>query len=323
MHRKSFLFGLVLGVIVALSFIRAVSEVSSYTLVPLGDLQAGDEQETPTHASTSTDTPTPAQTPTVTHTPAVTNTPTITPTPPPTYTPMLTLTPTPLPPSVPTPTLTPSSTPVPAASLVVNRYMNVRKGPGTNYKVVGTVGVGAEFPITGQNRDGSWWQIDYNGEKGWLYAPYVTAANAGGVEVIIAPTPKPTSTPRPTKTPEPIATPLTECTGDDFELLDVSDVSFGATKRFSFDYSLGVGCDEVDAMLYVQLAVILLEEEMDFNALAFHFFCAEPSVSAWPAADVVIHYAPYGDWSRANEVRTGDYRMHEFSLFIAQNTPCQ
>ena len=105
-----------------------------------------------------------------------------------------------------TPTLTPSSTPVPAASLVVSRNMNVRKGPGTNYKVMGIASKGAEFPITGQNRDGSWWQIDYKGEKGWLYAPYVTAANAGGVEVIIISTPKPTATPTATTTPVPAVT---------------------------------------------------------------------------------------------------------------------
>ena len=67
------------------------------------------------------------------------------------------------------------------AVVTVNGEMNVREGPGTAYEIVGAATLGQEFPITGKNADGDWWQIDFNGQTGWLYAPFVTAANTENV----------------------------------------------------------------------------------------------------------------------------------------------
>ena len=72
--------------------------------------------------------------------------------------------------------------------VLITTPINVRAGPGTGYAVIGTAAPGDWYVITGKNSGaGDWWQINYNGRSGWLYAPLVTAMNAAGVEVVAAP----------------------------------------------------------------------------------------------------------------------------------------
>ncbi len=106
------------------------------------------------------------------------------------------------------PTATPTITPIPERPLAtINRVMNVRRGPGTHHAIIDVANIGEEFPIIGKNVPGDWWQIDYRGEKAWVYAPYVTATYAENVTIaptatpLLSPTPTPTSTPTPTPTP--------------------------------------------------------------------------------------------------------------------------
>ena len=116
-----------------------------------------------------------------------------------TFTPMPTSTNPPLP----VPTETTAATPTPAiaatepapteiapptsdAKVTVLGEMNIRSGPSTDYEVVGDAVAGEEFAITGKNEDGNWWQIDFRGESGWIYAPFVVAAEAEEVPVVSA-----------------------------------------------------------------------------------------------------------------------------------------
>ena len=101
---------------------------------------------------------------------------------------------------VPTPTVLSSPTPPPSPTpgnpmATINRAMNVRRGPGTHYAIIVVADIGEEFPIIGKNASGDWWQIDYRGEKAWIYAPYVKATNAGNVRIAPSPTPLPAPTP--------------------------------------------------------------------------------------------------------------------------------
>lgn len=107
--------------------------------------------------------------------------------------------------AAPPPTDTPTPEPAPA-SAAVSTLMNVRSGPGTNYNIIGTAEPGQRYVITGKNPQGDWWQIDYNGQSGWLFGQLVTAENTEGVQVaanIPAP-PPPTATPIPQPTPTPV-----------------------------------------------------------------------------------------------------------------------
>ena len=108
------------------------------------------------------------------------------------------------------PTQTPTATATPAskAALEIGRRMNVRRGPGTQQKSIGTAEAGARYDITGRNVNADWWQIDYEGEPGWVYAPYVTAEQTDEVKVVATSTPAPTATPRPTTSaPPPTSVP--------------------------------------------------------------------------------------------------------------------
>ena len=135
------------------------------------------EGEAPAPGPTSTPTSLPAV---VTFTPQP---PTATNTPPPT--------PTESAPATPTPTVTvtdraPAAMEPPAtdASVTVLGEMNIRSGPGTDYDVVGEAIAGEEFPITGKNSEGDWWRIDFQGQPGWIHAPFVVAADAEDVPVV-------------------------------------------------------------------------------------------------------------------------------------------
>lgn len=119
----------------------------------------------------------------------------------------------------------PTDTPVPAqAAVTTNSAMNVRGGPGTGFTVIGSANAGQRFTVTGKNPAGDWWQIDFNGQAGWVFAQLVTGENTGGVPVaanIPAP-PPPTATPipAPTNTPVPAGPPPTAVPNFPFLLLD-------------------------------------------------------------------------------------------------------
>ena len=124
-------------------------------------------------------------------------------------------TPTPTPTATHTPTASPTpTTPPEQAYLTVERRMNVRRGPGTHHEILGTADAGAEFDITGKNIDEDWWQIDYEGDPAWVYAPYVTANHVDDIQVASTPTPIPSPTLRPTNTPTPVPSPTWTPTPD-------------------------------------------------------------------------------------------------------------
>jgi uncharacterized protein YraI len=104
--------------------------------------------------------------------------------------------------TAPVETPTPEPTPTPqVAEVIVNSDINVRGGPGTNYNILGAASQGQRFPVTGKNPAGDWWQINYNGQAGWVFGQLVTAQNTAAVQVaqnIPAPPPVP-----PTNTPAP------------------------------------------------------------------------------------------------------------------------
>lgn len=115
----------------------------------------------------------------------------------------------------------PAAEPAPAepqqAEAVVSiALLNVRSGPGINYNILGGINQGERYAITGRNELGDWWQIDYNGQPGWVFGELVTVENASNVSVAAniptpppatptSPPPPPPTSPPPTNTPAPVA----------------------------------------------------------------------------------------------------------------------
>ncbi len=107
------------------------------------------------------------------------------------------------PPEAPATDTPPPPTPALAAELVINTTMNVRGGPGTNYNIVGSANSGERYSVQGKNDASSWWQIDFQGQHGWVFNDLVSAQNTGSVAVAQnIPAPPPTlPPPPPTNTP--------------------------------------------------------------------------------------------------------------------------
>ncbi|MBI3958708.1 MAG: SH3 domain-containing protein, partial [Chloroflexi bacterium] len=108
------------------------------------------------------------------------------------------------------PTATPTDPPPPAARMTItNQAANVRRGPGTEYPVIGSVSQGMQFDVTGKNPAGDWFQFCcVNGEVGWMFSQLATVENAQLVAVAAdIPAAPPTPVPAPTDTPAPAAPP--------------------------------------------------------------------------------------------------------------------
>lgn len=224
----------------------------------LGNLVARDEPPpaTPTRTPKPTFTPTPPETPT----PAIAPTNTATPEPTATETPVETPTP-----EVP-PTDTPEPTPEIARLVINNPTLNVRGGPGTNYAVVGRANNGERYDVTGKNSQGTWYQINFNGQNGWVAGEFVgLEGDPGSVQVAanipaapVQPTrpPAPTAAPVPTSPPAPTQPPA---------------------PRYEFNIALVQACQPQQAGNYINGTVY--KNGQPFNG-----------------AKVVFSYAPDGPW---------------------------
>lgn len=74
--------------------------------------------------------------------------------------------------------------PVTEALISVNRQANLRAGPDHSYPIVGEVVPGRQYLITGRNAGGDWWQIDEDGQPGWIYDDLVELVNEDSVQVV-------------------------------------------------------------------------------------------------------------------------------------------
>lgn len=106
-------------------------------------------------------------------------------------------------------TVEPESTPVPPAPTPAQPRLiagpsavNVRRGPGLAYEKIGLLPAGMQAAVTG--RSGAWWQIDDQGQAGFVFGEIVTAFDVDGVPEVEAPAlPEPTPTVAATPLPDP------------------------------------------------------------------------------------------------------------------------
>jgi uncharacterized protein YraI len=78
----------------------------------------------------------------------------------------------------------PPTAPTGAYIVVDTGRLNVRNMPTLNGSIVLTkIDFGQVYPIVGVNGDGTWWQINVNGTRGWVSAPYVDAFNTQNVPI--------------------------------------------------------------------------------------------------------------------------------------------
>lgn len=165
---------------------------------------------TPTIRPTSTRRGERAPTETRTPTPTITLTPSVTGTPPTaTPTPTFTATFTPSATRTPTATIPPTATPDGVEiTVTAGQFVNIRRGPGTAYEVLGRANRGTKFKAEGRNIDSTWFVITFEGQQAWitgdsdLVSVFGNVASLPEVQPPALPTATLTNTPLPaTNTP--------------------------------------------------------------------------------------------------------------------------
>jgi uncharacterized protein YraI len=125
-----------------------------------------------------------------------------------TETPAPTNTDTPIPTDTPTETLTPTPS-EPMAAVRVSRGL-IYVEPSTTAAELTVAPEGSDLEILGVSPDGQWYQVEFLGQTGWIFAQQVDVSGPVQEAPVIVPsetpTPTPTDTPTETETPSPTAT---------------------------------------------------------------------------------------------------------------------
>ncbi|MCC6454806.1 MAG: hypothetical protein IT328_07685 [Caldilineaceae bacterium] len=132
-------------------------------------------------------------------------------------------TPVPLPtvtPTVALPTSTPTVTPTPYV-VVANGLVSLRSGPGPDYPLVAQLGPDIPVAITGQNPEGTWYEICcVNGGSVWVAQAHVQAVNDTSEVLLVLTGPAPTATATGTATATPTITPTPTATPYGFQVVE-------------------------------------------------------------------------------------------------------
>ena len=132
-------------------------------------------------------------------------------------------TPIPTPTATPTialPTSTPTITPTPFV-VVANGLVSLRSGPGPDYPLVAQLGPNIPVAITGQNPEGTWYEICcVNGGPVWVAQAHVQTVNDASQALLIVSGPSPTATPTGTATSTPTITPTPTATPYGFQVIE-------------------------------------------------------------------------------------------------------
>ena len=75
-----------------------------------------------------------------------------------------------------------SATAAQAANAIVTTNLNLRTGPGTNYRTLGSIPNGARVDVRGCTSGYGWCQVSYAGRSGWASSRYlaVREGSSGG-----------------------------------------------------------------------------------------------------------------------------------------------
>lgn len=176
-------------------------------------------------------------------------------------------------------------TEVPLAGLTINAAsVEVLKGPGPNYHVIGGAESGAAYEVLGQNGDGSWFQIDYDGSEGWVPASSVNR-NTISAPVVSIPGPLPEA-----------SFVMVPETGDAPLQVSFVDTSAGTPLRWSWNFSEGLPVFTKDAdhafedagTFSVNLTV---ENDLGFSSVTKEVVVSQPIVYL-PIKPIIIPMIP-------------------------------
>ncbi len=74
-----------------------------------------------------------------------------------------------------------ASTALAETTATASTDLNLRAGPGPNYKIVDVIAANDATMVEGCLAESNWCKVDYNGTAGWAYGDYLTVQNNGEV----------------------------------------------------------------------------------------------------------------------------------------------
>ena len=99
-----------------------------------------------------------------------------------------------------------------------------------------------------------------------------------------------------------------------YQIVEIEDVSFSKIKRYSVRIRVENILKSKEIESISQQIIEELKVSKSCNAITLFFYLPDSDTNGLYTAGKAV-WAPYGDWSRANEVKTGDYKKHKLLLF--------
>jgi len=99
-----------------------------------------------------------------------------------------------------------------------------------------------------------------------------------------------------------------------YTIVETKDISFHHCKRYSIRVRVDHALSSNELKTISNKIIANFKATRPFNALTMFFYLPDSDIHSVYTAGM-IEYAPYGDWSRADDVQTGEYSKHSLKLF--------
>ncbi len=96
-----------------------------------------------------------------------------------------------------------------------------------------------------------------------------------------------------------------------YNIIEQEDISFSTTVRIGVRLTMNADVTQQEIEWIAQDVVSNITKQQDVNAISINMYYSGDDY--FGVARVVVDWAPYGDWSRAADVTTGDYQYHQYS----------
>jgi len=96
-----------------------------------------------------------------------------------------------------------------------------------------------------------------------------------------------------------------------YNIVEQEDLSFSTTVRIGVRLTMNADVTQQEIEWIAQDVVSNITNQQDVNAISIFMYYSGDDY--FGIARVAVDWAPYGDWSRAADVTTGDYQYHQYS----------
>ena len=96
-----------------------------------------------------------------------------------------------------------------------------------------------------------------------------------------------------------------------YNIVEQKDLSFSTAVRIGVRLAMNADVTQQEIEWIAQDVVSSITNQQGVNAISIGMYYSGDDY--FGVARVVVDWAPYGDWSRAIDVATGDYQYHQYS----------